>query len=132
MQWRRTRLSCSLVVGAVRSKGVEFDVQGTLLPGWNVTLAYTNMDARITKTNPGPDQTGTLGQRIPGVPRNLGSFTTSYEFQDDSPLKGLKIGGGVDYHGSQPYSAQPNSQQIWRAPVSLAIGLRHRESLYRL
>ncbi len=104
-------LSCSLVVGAVRSKGVEFDVQGTLLPGWNVTLAYTNMDALITKTNPGPDQTGTLGQRIPGVPRNLGSFTTSYEFQNDSPLKGLKIGGGVDYHGSQPYSAQPNVQQ---------------------
>jgi iron complex outermembrane receptor protein len=108
-------LSCSLVDGAVRSKGVEVDVQGTLLPGWNVSLAYSNSDARITKTNPGPDQTGTLGQRIQGVPRNLGSFTTSYEFQDDSPLKGLKIGGGVDYHGSQPYdgSTQPVGTPQW-------------------
>ena len=45
-------LSCSLVVGATRSKGMELDVGGELLPGWNVILAYTNMDARITQTSP--------------------------------------------------------------------------------
>ncbi len=34
------------------------------------------------------------------MPRNLGSFWTTYEFQDGA-LSGFKIGGGVHYHGAQ-------------------------------
>jgi len=99
--------SCSLVVGAVRGKGPEVDIQGRILPGWDVIVAYSNENTEITKTNPGPDQTGTLGQPLGGVPRVLGSFWTTYDFQDET-FRGLKIGGGVIYHGSQPYSTQPS------------------------
>jgi iron complex outermembrane receptor protein len=109
-------LSCSLVVGETRSKGMELDVGGELLPGWNVVLAYTNMDARITQTSPDAASTNQLGQLVPGVPRNFGRFTTSYEFQNDSPLKGLKIGGGVTYHGAQTVYAnavQPVGSPQW-------------------
>ncbi len=93
----------SVVTGAARSKGPELDIQGTLLPGWNVILAYANQDVRVTQQNPGGYiATALEGQRVPGVPQNLGSFWTTYEFQPDSALKGWKIGGGVVYHGSQP------------------------------
>ncbi len=86
-----------LVTGEARSKGPELDVQGTLLPGWDVILAYANQDVRVTKSD-----NGDVGQRFPNIPRNLGTFWTTYEFQPDSALKGWKIGGGVVYHGSQP------------------------------
>jgi iron complex outermembrane receptor protein len=90
----------SLVTGAERSKGPELDIQGELLPGWNVIVAYTNQDVRIVSTYPG-DITGAAGQRVAATPQNLGTFWTTYEFQPDTALKGLKIGGGVIYHGSQ-------------------------------
>ena len=112
----RPGASCSLVIGAARGKGPEVDIQGTLLPGWNVIVAYSNEDTRITKTNPGVDQTGTLGQRLPGVPRNLGNVWTTYEFQDET-FRGLKIGGGVTYHGSQPLSAQPSGVGVPQYPM---------------
>jgi iron complex outermembrane receptor protein len=38
---------------------------------------------------------GNEGKRLGGVPRNSGSLWTTYEFQDGSPLKGLKVGGGA-------------------------------------
>jgi iron complex outermembrane receptor protein len=98
--------SCSILVGAGRSSGPEIDIQGELLPGWNVILNYTNQDVRVAQGNT-TNATGgglsglTPGQRFPNVPRNLARLWTTYEFQD-SPLKGLKVGGGYTYHGSQP------------------------------
>lgn len=102
--------SCVVLSGEQRSKGVELDIQGTLQPGWEVILNYANQDVRLTKTYPG-DPTGTPGSRVQGVPRNLGNFWTTYEFQDGE-LSGLKIGGGVHYHGSQiPFGL--TSQPFW-------------------
>ena len=92
--------SCSLVTGAERSKGPELDIQGEILPGWNVILAYTNQDVRIVSTYPG-DVTGGPASGSRSRRANLGSFWTTYEFQTDM-LKGLKIGGGVVYNGSEP------------------------------
>ena len=76
---------CVTVVGAARSKGTEVDIQGELLPGWNVIVTYTNQDVRIT--NGTPSTGGALnglqpGQRFPHVPRNMASLSTTYEFQD--------------------------------------------------
>jgi iron complex outermembrane receptor protein len=86
----------SILTGEARSKGVELDIQGTISPGWNVIVAYANQDVRITKS-----EIGDVGQRLPNIPRNLGSFWTTYEFQQQV-LTGWKVGGGVIYHGSQP------------------------------
>jgi iron complex outermembrane recepter protein len=92
---------CVILVGEGRSNGVELDVQGQILPGWNVIVTYTNQNVRVVKAG---DQFGfgliQDGDRFPGVPQNLASLWTTYEFQDET-LKGLKIGGGYIYHGSQ-------------------------------
>ncbi len=54
--------TCSVLSGEQRSKGVEVDVQGTLLPGWDVILNYTNQDVRLTKSLPG-EPTGAPGSK---------------------------------------------------------------------
>lgn len=97
--------ACSLIAGKARSAGVELDVQGTLLPGWNVIVTYANQDVRVVEgKSQGAGQAGIQpGQRFPNVPRNLASLWTTYEFQNDSALKGLKFGAGYTYNGSMPY-----------------------------
>ncbi len=107
----------SVVTGAARSKGPELDIQGTLLPGWSVILAYANQDVRVTQQNPGGYPVALEGQRFPGIPQNLGSFWTTYEFQPDSALKGWKIGGGVVYHGPQPIYDNSFSGQSYLLPM---------------
>jgi iron complex outermembrane recepter protein len=42
-----------VVTGAARSKGVEADVRGSLLPGWDVIAAYVNEDVIVTSGSGG-------------------------------------------------------------------------------
>ena len=42
---------CVLLVGEARSSGPEVDIQGELLPGWNVIVNYTNQDVRVAEGN---------------------------------------------------------------------------------
>jgi iron complex outermembrane recepter protein len=88
---------CSIAVGEVRSRGPELDIQGEILPGWNVIATYANQDVRVTKGDSGGGAIGTtfsVGDRLPFIPRNIGSLWTTYEVQQGD-LKGFKIGGGV-------------------------------------
>ena len=85
---------CSIAIGEVNSRGPELDIQGEILPGWNVIATYANQDVRITKSN-----NGDLGNRLASVPRNVASFWTTYEFQQVD-FKGLKFGGGVNMQDS--------------------------------
>ncbi len=57
---------------------------------------YTNQDVRVTKSNGTLDSGSTflVGNRLGFVPRNIGSFWSTYEVQQGD-LKGFKIGGGV-------------------------------------
>jgi len=88
--------SCSLAIGAVRSRGPELDIQGEILPGWNAIATWANVDIIVTETNENKDSLNgiNVGDRMINVPRNTGSFWTTYEFQD-TDVKGFKFGGGV-------------------------------------
>ena len=92
-------MSCNTVAGEVRSKGTEVDVGGEILPGWNVTFAFTDMDVRITKSYPG-DTSNTLGAFQPLTPRTIVNLSTNYEFQQGA-WKGFKIGSRARYNGSE-------------------------------
>ncbi|WP_245258505.1 TonB-dependent siderophore receptor [Methylosinus sp. LW4] len=107
---------CSIVVGEAHSAGPEVDIQGEILPGWNVIVTYTNQDVRVAS---GAQSGLRPGQRLPNVPRNLASLSTTYEFQETF-LKGLKVGAYYTYHGSQPigyksglYSIDPPLLASW-------------------
>ena len=121
---------CSLVAGAARSTGPELDIQGEILPGWSVIATYTNDDVRLTKGTSTPNFTGTaigqtgalvVGERFPGVARNQASLWTTYEFQSDTALKGLKIGAGYHYMGSRPVNDTVNyAPYVW--PLNPSYG----------
>lgn len=77
--------------GEQRSQGIELDVNGEILPGWNVTAAYAFTDAEVTEDNSIPE-----GNRLTNVPENQASIWTTYELQQGS-LSGLGFGLGLFY-----------------------------------
>ncbi|MHC5916666.1 MAG: TonB-dependent siderophore receptor, partial [Nostoc sp.] len=83
----------SIAAGEVKSQGIEFDISGRILPGWNVIASVAHNDTFVSKDNELP-----VGDRLVGVPRNTASFWTTYEIQSGS-LKGLGFGGGLFFVG---------------------------------
>ncbi|MGD1852395.1 MAG: TonB-dependent siderophore receptor, partial [Cyanophyceae cyanobacterium] len=81
--------------GEQRSRGVELDVIGELLPGWNIVANYAYIDTEITE-----DNTGLEGKRLFYVPEHIANLWTTYEIQD-GPLVGLQFGVGVNYVGQR-------------------------------
>ena len=79
----------SIAAGEVRSRGIELDVAGEVLPGWNVIAAYAYTDAEITEDNDFP-----VGNQLANVPENSASLWSSYQVQQGS-LQGLGVGAGV-------------------------------------
>jgi iron complex outermembrane receptor protein len=86
----------SVQVGEQRSRGVELDVAGEVLPGLRVIGAYAYTDARITRSNSGIE-----GNRPANVPMHSGSVWGVYEFRE-GVLKGLGFGVGVIAVGARP------------------------------
>ena len=85
----------SIQTGEQRSQGIELDVNGEILPGWNVTAAYALTDAEVTEDNSIPE-----GNRLTNVPENQASIWTTYELQQGS-LAGLGFGLGLFYIGER-------------------------------
>lgn len=85
----------SIQTGEQRSRGVELDLAGEILPGWKVVAAYSYTNAEVTRDNTFP-----IGNRLPNVPENQVSFWTTYEIQKGN-LKGLGFGLGLFYVGER-------------------------------
>ena len=105
----------SIQTGEQRSEGIEFDMTGRMLPGWNVIATYAYTDARITK-----DNTLRVGSRLAAVPEHSFSLWHTYEIQNGM-LQGLGAGMGL-YYASEREATLPNSIDIpsyWRTDASL-------------
>jgi iron complex outermembrane receptor protein len=85
----------SVATGEQQSRGVELDVTGQILPGWNVILAYAYTDAEVTKDNTIP-----VGNQLFNSPKHSASLWTTYEIQTGS-LQGLGFGIGFNYVGER-------------------------------
>jgi iron complex outermembrane receptor protein len=79
--------------GEQRSRGIELDVAGDLLPGWRAIAAYSFIDAKITADARIPEN-----NQPAGIPEHSGSLWTTYELRDGW-AQGLGFGGGVVYVG---------------------------------
>ncbi|MBW4549888.1 MAG: TonB-dependent siderophore receptor [Aphanocapsa sp. GSE-SYN-MK-11-07L] len=97
----------SVQVGEQRSRGIELDMAGEILPGWKIIASYALTDAQVTADNSIPS---TVGNRLTGVPQNQASLWTTYEIQRGD-LRGLGIGLGLFYVG-QRQGNLANSFQI--------------------
>lgn len=85
----------SIQTGEQRSRGIELDVAGEILPGLKVIGGYAYTDARVTEDNDVPE-----GNRINNVPENAFSLWTTYEIPQGS-LQGLGFGLGFFYVGER-------------------------------
>jgi iron complex outermembrane receptor protein len=92
--------SFAILTGAARSRGSEIDITGEILPGWNIIATYTNMDARVTKSNDTGGFSPAVGDRLYSTSRNMGSLWSTFEIQEGD-LKGFKFGGGVTLRDGQ-------------------------------
>jgi iron complex outermembrane receptor protein len=85
----------TIQVGEQRSRGIEFDISGEILPGWNIIAGYALTEAEITEDNNFP-----VGNQLNNVPRNALNLWTTYELQSGS-LQGFGFGLGVFYFGER-------------------------------
>lgn len=81
----------SVATGEQKSRGVELDVVGEILPGWNIIASYAYIDAEVSKDNTIP-----VGNDLAGIPRNSASLWTTYTIQKGN-LQGLGFGLGFNY-----------------------------------
>ncbi|MGI2903099.1 TonB-dependent siderophore receptor [Tolypothrix sp. VBCCA 56010] len=86
----------NLQVGEQQSRGIEFDLAGQILPGWNIIASYSYIDSEFTE-DPRP---AFKGDEPSNVPRNSASLWTTYEIQTGS-LKGLGFGAGLFFVGER-------------------------------
>jgi iron complex outermembrane recepter protein len=85
----------TLQTGEQTSRGIEVDLAGRILPGWNVIASYAYTDAFVSRDNNFP-----VGNRLSEVPYNQASLFTTYEFQQGA-LKGVGLGVGLFYVGDR-------------------------------
>jgi iron complex outermembrane receptor protein len=95
-----------IATGEQRSRGVDFDLGGEILPGWNILASYAYIDAEVTEDN---DAT-LVGNKLTGIPEHSLSFWTTYEIQSGG-LQGLGFGGGFNFVGARQ-GGLPNSFEV--------------------
>jgi iron complex outermembrane receptor protein len=86
----------SIQIGEQRSRGVELDLAGEVLPGFRLLGSYAYTDAKIVKSDADRE-----GNRPANVPEHTGSVWGVYAFQD-GVLKGLELGLGLTAVGRRP------------------------------
>ena len=85
----------SVATGEQRSRGVDFNLTGEILPGWNIITSYAYIDAEVTE-----DNTDIVGNRLTGIPEHSVSLWTTYEIQSGE-LQGLGFGLGFNFVGER-------------------------------
>ncbi|MEG3896414.1 TonB-dependent receptor [Microcoleus sp. SVA1_B6] len=119
----------SIASGEQRSRGLEFDISGQIVPGWNIIAAYAYTDAEITADT----DRDLVGNRLFNVPKHSGSLWTTYEIQSGD-LQGLGFGVGFSYVGERqgdlsnsfqadsyflPNAAVFYQRDNWRAAINI-------------
>jgi len=89
------RPNFSIQVGEQNSQGIELNLAGEILPGWNIFAGYAYIDARITK-----DNTLTPGNRLSNSANHSFNLWTSYEIQKGN-LQGFGAGIGLFFVGDR-------------------------------
>lgn len=96
----------SIQTGEQRSRGIELDIAGQLLPGWKIIATYAYTDAFVTEdTRP-----NFVGDRLSNAPQHSASLWTTYEIQTGN-LQGLGFGWGLVYVGDRQ-AELPNSFKL--------------------
>jgi iron complex outermembrane receptor protein len=83
--------------GEQRSRGIELNIGGEILPGWNIITGYAYTDAQVTEDN----RPGFVGNQLNNTPENAFNLWTTYGIQTGE-LQGLGFGLGLFFVGDRP------------------------------
>lgn len=114
----------SVATGEQRSKGVEFDITGQILPGWDIIANYAYIDTRVTK-----DLLFAEGSRAPNAALHQGSLWTTYFFQE-GVVKGFGAGVGMYAQGKRNGIFQCQDPANCQAPFEMAGYVRMDAAVY--
>ncbi|MBN9672295.1 TonB-dependent siderophore receptor [Roseibium aggregatum] len=81
-------------IGAVNSRGVEFEAKANITDDLKVTAAVTAYDLEITEDA----DTSIVGNTPNVVPEQLATLFVEYT-HPEGPLEGVTVGGGIRYQG---------------------------------
>jgi len=106
----------SVQLGQTRTSGVEFDLQGELLPGLSLVANYAYTDSKITKDT----RSENVGQYVPGFAKHVTNAWLSYRLRQGA-LQG--VGVSLGYQGQlerfgwfvDPTSNESNLPDYFRA-----------------
>ncbi|MEL6441488.1 MAG: TonB-dependent siderophore receptor [Cyanobacteria bacterium J06621_8] len=82
-------------VGEQKSRGIELDLAGEILPGWKFISTYALLDTEILEDDTFPE-----GNRLQNAPNNAFSIWSTYDIQKGS-LAGLGFGLGFFFEGEK-------------------------------
>ncbi|WP_422080595.1 TonB-dependent receptor domain-containing protein [Ulvibacterium sp.] len=82
--------------GAQRSRGLEWDLSGYLLPNLQLNASYAYINATIEED----DDPALVGERVGGAPEHSANFWGRYDFMN-GPLKNVGVGLGMEYRGDR-------------------------------
>ena len=83
--------------GKERSRGLEMDIIGYILPNWQVYATYGYNDAKIVEdTNP-----ALVGARKQNTPFHSANIWQKYSFDQNSIMKDFAVGFGIQYSGNK-------------------------------
>ncbi len=85
----------SVATGKQSSQGIELDVTGEIMSGWNIIASYAYIDAEISE-----DNIIEVGNRLPNAPENSAGLWTTYQLQQGN-LQGLGFGLGFNFVGER-------------------------------
>ena len=91
----------TVLEGAQEATGLEAEIIGEILPGWNVSANYAWSDIDIVDPNSGSAPPRT-------VPEHAGAIVSTYEFLDGA-LEGLRIGGVLKISGDYSFIDGPSN-----------------------
>lgn len=89
-------------LGQVRHRGIELQSIGQITRTWQINAGYTYLDPKITKAvvSGTSARSATIGQMQLYLPRNTFSLYSTYTLHN-TVLRGLSVGGGVRYVGTE-------------------------------
>ncbi|MEO1342097.1 MAG: TonB-dependent siderophore receptor, partial [Cyanobacteria bacterium J06635_13] len=96
----------SIATGEQQSQGVDLELSGRIIPGWNIIASYAYIDGEVTEDND-PE---ILGSKLQGIPEHSASLWTTYELQSGN-LQGLGFGTGFNFVGERKGDL-PNSFEV--------------------
>lgn len=85
-------------VDKARSSGVEVELNGEILPDWDISANYSYDQAKIVNDKTDPTNNG---NRLQNAPRNSGAVYLSHNLHLNLLPGSFRLGGGVRYMGTR-------------------------------